>query len=172
MPRGVQHRVVLVGVDDALQPAVRAALRVRAAEPAAVCANLDRARREASAHAGDAHHFIVRIASEADLTALAGLTSSTPGQPVMALLPEGSDLQRLLAAQRAGAGQVVLLPWQQDDFLRALDCLAVQFAPPTREARVLAVCGVSGGAGATTLALNLAFERVFARRNVLRSEEH
>lgn len=167
MPQGVQHRVVLVGVEDALQAPLRDALRQRSAEPAAVCPDLAAARAEARARAGDAHLFIVRVADGEDPARLASLTGGAPGQPVMALLPPGSDLTALLAAQRAGAAQVVLLPWQADDFLRALDCLAVQFAPPAREARVLAVCGVSGGAGATTLALNLAFELVSPRRNVL-----
>lgn len=167
MPQGVQHRVVLVGVEDALQGPLRAALRQRSAEPAVVCADLAAARAEARAHAGDAHLFIVRLPDGSDPASLAVLTASAPGQPTMALLPPGSDLAQLLAAQRAGAAQVVLLPWQADDFLRALDCLAVQFAPPAREATVLAVCGVSGGAGATTLALNLAFELVSPRRNVL-----
>lgn len=167
MPQGVQHRIVLVGVEDALQPAVRAALRQRAAEPARICPDLSTARGEALGHPGETHLFVVRLAADQDPAHISLLTSAVPGQPVMALLPPGSDLNKLLVAQRAGASQVVLLPWQADDFLRALDCLAVQFAPPARQARVLAVCGVSGGSGATTIALNLAFELVAPRRNVL-----
>jgi pilus assembly protein CpaE len=158
MPQGIQHRIVLVGVDGALEPALRAALRGRALAPAAVCADLDAARDEALRRPGDAHLFIVQFGPGDDPSWLSVLTGSLPGQPVLALLPPGADLAKLLAAQRAGAAQVVPLPWQPDDFLRALDCLALQFAPPARDARVVAVCGVSGGCGATTLALNLAFE--------------
>lgn len=172
MPQAVQHRIVLVGVEDNLQIAVCAALRNRSAEPAHVCANLSEARNHALAFSGEAHLFIVQLTAEDDPAQLSRLTASLPGQPVMVLLSLGADVQRLLAAQRAGAAQVVPLPWQADDFLRALDCMAIQFAPPGKEARVLAVCGVSGGAGATTLALNLAFELVQvpgapARQNVL-----
>ncbi|MFO0878616.1 MAG: response regulator [Gemmataceae bacterium] len=89
---------------------------------------------------------------------MTGLTSSLPGHPVLVLLPPGADVSRILATQRAGAAQVVPLPWQSEDFLHALDCMAVQFARVDRDARVVAVCGVTGGAGATTVSLNLAHE--------------
>jgi pilus assembly protein CpaE len=163
MPRGLQHRVFLVGVDDGLQPALRDALRLRGAEPAAVGADLAAARAEALAHPGEVHLFIVQLAACAEADRLGTLTSVLPGQPVLALLPPGADLACMIAAQRAGAAQVVPLPWQADDFLRAVDQIGAQFAPPARRrveegSRVIAVCGVSGGAGATTLALNLACE--------------
>lgn len=171
MAQGVQHRVLLVNVESALQPAVREALRSRSAEPANNHPDVGSAWADALAHPGDAHLFIVQLAVGADPAGVGKLTASLPGQPVLVLLA-GADLPRLLAVQRAGAAQVVPLPWQPDDFLHALDCLAVQFAPPTREAKVIAVSGVSGGSGATTLALNLAFELLHApggpaRRTVL-----
>jgi pilus assembly protein CpaE len=156
----VQHRIVLAGVDDGLQPALKQALRLRAADVSAVCADLPAAQAEALAHPADGHLFIVKLGPDADLTRLAALTSQLPGQPVLALLPAGTDLARVVAVQRAGAAQIVPLPLQTDDFLRAVDCIVGQFAAPVREGRVIAVCGVSGGAGATTLALNLACELV------------
>jgi Flp pilus assembly CpaE family ATPase/CheY-like chemotaxis protein len=158
MQRGVQHRIVLAGVEDSLQPALKQALRARGADVAAVCADLPSTQAEALSHPADGHLIIAQLGPQVDLDRLAALTSVLPGQPVMVLLPAGADLARVVAVQRAGAAQVVPLPWQTDDFLRALDCIAGQFAAPVREARVLAVCGVSGGAGATTLALNLAYE--------------
>jgi pilus assembly protein CpaE len=154
----LQHRVILVGRDDALQSALESALRQRAATVAAVCPDLASARAEAQSHPGHVHLFIVHLAAEPDLGRLATLTSALPGQPVIVLLPPGADLARMIAAQRAGAAQVVPLPWQAEDFLRALDCIASQFTPPARTSRIIAVCGVSGGCGATTLALNLAYE--------------
>jgi pilus assembly protein CpaE len=158
MVRGVQHRVVLVGVDAGLQPALRQALQLRAGTVAAVCADLPAAQAEGLAHPRDVHLFIVHLPPDANLDRLGALTSVLPGQPVMALLPAGADLNRVVAVQRAGAAQIVPLPLQTDDFLRALDCIIGQFVAPVREAKVVAVCGVSGGAGATTLALNLAYE--------------
>jgi pilus assembly protein CpaE len=158
MPQGVQHRVVLVGVDGGVRPALGRALQQRGAEPAAVCADLAAARAEGLAHPGDVHLFVVQLAPGSDPARLGLLTSVLPGQPVLALLPPGADLAALINAQRAGAAQVVPLPLQDDDFLRAVDCIASQFAPAARASRVIAVCGVSGGCGATTLALNLAYE--------------
>src|SRR5262249_34865514 len=145
MPQGVQHRVVLVGVEDDLEPAIRAALRSRRAEPAVVCPDLQAARAEALAHPGDTHLFISQLGDRLMAAPLSLLTRALPGQPVLALAPAGASVAQVLEAQRAGAAQVVPLPLVVDDFLRALDGIALQFAPGLREAQVIAVCGVSGG---------------------------
>jgi pilus assembly protein CpaE len=158
MPQGVQHRVVLVAVEGSVEPAIRSALRSRGAAPASVCVDLQAARAEALAHPGDTHLFIAQFGDTLAADRLSLLTSVLPGQPVLALAPPGATIAQVLEAQRAGAAQVVPLPLVPDDFFRALDGIALQFAPSLREARVIAVCGVSGGAGATTLALNLAYE--------------
>ncbi len=157
MTQCVQHQILLVGVEPRLVDSIRQALQLRSAEPTHQVATVAEARKHALAHVGDSYLFIVQLTADEDLTQLRKLTESVPGQPVLVLLGS-SDFSRLLAVQRCGAAQIVPLPWQQDDFLQAIDCLAVQFAPALRDARVLAISGVSGGAGATTLALNLAFE--------------
>ena len=100
MPQGVQHRVVLVGVDDSLQSALKLALQRRAAEPAALCPDLPAARTEALAHSTDVHLFIVQLAPGADPARLGLLTSVLPGQPVLVMLPQGADLPAMVAAQR------------------------------------------------------------------------
>src|SRR5262249_40499636 len=133
-PPGVHPPPLPGGGAGAPQPAPRSALRGRALAPAAVCPDLDCARDEALRRPGDAHLFIVQLGPADDPAWLSALTGSLPGQPVLALLPPGADLAKLLAAQRARAAQVVLLPWQADDFLRALDGLAFQFAPPAPHA--------------------------------------
>jgi pilus assembly protein CpaE len=150
--------VVLIGVEATVDPAIRTALRTRGAAPASVCGDLGAARAEALAHPNDTHLFIAQLGPELAAARLSLLTSALPGQPVVALAPPGASVAQVLEAQRAGAAQVVPLPLVADDFLRALDGIALQFAPSPREARVIAVCGVNGGAGATTLALNLAYE--------------
>jgi pilus assembly protein CpaE len=167
MPQGVQHRVVLVGVESDLEATLRSALRSRGAEVAAVCPDLPAARAEALANPGDTHLFITRLSDRLDPGRLSLLTSVLPGQPVVALAPEGASVAQVLQAQRAGAAQVVPLPLVTDDFFRALEALSLQFAPTPREAWVVAVCGVSGGSGATTLALNLAYELGQGRRSCL-----
>lgn len=155
MPQGLQHRVVLVGLSPD-RPAVEAALRGRAGE-LADAADLDGALREAAARPGEPLLFLVAV-PPGGAAGLARLTAAAPGQPVIALLPPGADLAALLAAQRAGAAQVLPLPVHGDDLGQALDRVQAQFAPPPRAGLVIAVCGVSGGCGGTTLALNLACE--------------
>lgn len=154
MPQGIQHRVVLVGVEQALEPAIRAALSQRAVESVTVHEDVPSAVADALARPGVAHLFIVQLSS----AGIAALTSTLPGQPVLALLPEGASVAQVVDAQRAGAAQIVPLPFVIEDALKALDGIALLFPPPTREAQVLAVCGVSGGCGGTTIALNLAWE--------------
>jgi pilus assembly protein CpaE len=171
MPQGVQHRIVCVGLAQEVFTSLTPLLHARGGEADVVCSDLVSARADAEGHPAESHLFVVHVAPDLDLARLAALTARFPGQPVLALLPGGTDIPRVLATQRAGASQVVTLPLREADFLQALDCLLVQFAPPPREAHVLAVCGVSGGAGATTLALNLASEIAQApgraRQNVL-----
>src|SRR5262245_1976168 len=82
MAQGVQHRVVLVNVEEALQSAVRSALRARGAAPTLVCSDLPTARGEALAHPGDTHLFIVQLSSQLEAGRLSVLTSVLPGQPV------------------------------------------------------------------------------------------
>src|SRR4051812_19370347 len=115
MPQALQHRIVLVGNEPAIEQAVRTTLRARGTSPAAVCADLDAAVNEAAAHPGDVHLFIVQLPEGEDPAVLASLSEQVPGQPVLALLPPGATLAKLLAAQRAGAAQIVPLPLQADD---------------------------------------------------------
>src|SRR5262249_37426367 len=143
------------GLEPGARPAVEQVLRSRGAEPTAV-ADFAAAMREAEARPGEPRLFVARVPS-AGSDDLARLTAAAPGQPVIALLPPGADVAALLAAQRAGAAQVVPLPLQPDDFGRALDAVLARHAPP-RSAALIAVCGVSGGCGGTTVALNLACE--------------
>ena len=59
---------------------------------------------------------------------------------------------------RAGASEILSLPIQAEEFKAALDRIAVQFVYSVKDTKVIAVAGVTGGSGATTVALNLAYE--------------
>ena len=60
---------------------------------------------------------------------------------------------------RMGASQIVGLPLHAEDFKTALDRLAMQFVySSTDHSKVIAVAGVTGGCGATSLAINLGQE--------------
>jgi pilus assembly protein CpaE len=91
--------------------------------------------------------------------------------PVVALVDTGRDqLATLMAlANRAGATQVVPLPLDTEDFSAALDAVGLEYGYRCANAKIIAVSGVSGGCGATTLAINLASEiaHLFKRRTIL-----
>jgi pilus assembly protein CpaE len=151
----VRHRILLAGINADAGPATAQALRGRTLQPPVSHAGAEEALADALAHSGEMHLIITGPDA---LSGVAGLTAGLPGQPVLALLPEGAGMPMVLAAQRAGAAQVVALPLVADDFLAAVDCIVRQFPVPVQEGRLIAVCGVTGGCGATTLALALAQE--------------
>lgn len=71
-----------------------------------------------------------------------------------------SDGQLILKALRAGAKEFVSLPTTQDELLGALERVVRQRGGGSTEepdkGRVVAVCGVTGGVGTTSLAVNMA----------------
>lgn len=101
--------------------------------------------------------FIVHLDSPHELPAIKRLSGFFPGNPILVLLPNVGDPGLPIAAMRMGATQVVMLPLQADDFKSALDCIAVQCGQTVAN-QVIAVAGVTGGCGATTIAINLAYE--------------
>lgn len=101
--------------------------------------------------------FIVHLDSAHELPAIKRLSSFFPGHPILLLIDARGDANIPIMAMRMGASQVVTLPLQADDFKLALDCIGNQFGLPSKN-QVIAVAGVTGGCGATTLAINIAFE--------------
>jgi pilus assembly protein CpaE len=124
--------------------------------------------RHAAEHLADAANelrlFLAHVPAGHDPKLVQKLKLAFAGSPIIALLADGHDPARLIAAMRAGASQVVALPVQSADFAAALDCVAEQFAPKKLAARVVAVSGVTGGSGATTLAVNLGDDLAFRRK--------
>jgi pilus assembly protein CpaE len=92
------------------------------------------------------------------LPRLRQLTGTFVGQPVIALVDCANDPAVLLGAMRAGAVQVVPLPIVSEDFRAALECISQQFGHAATLNQAIAVSGVTGGCGATTLAVNIAYE--------------
>lgn len=67
----------------------------------------------------------------------------------------------ILKAMRNGAKEFLSYPLNLEDFLSALDRIQQNFTMregdgPTRSSQVVTVCGVNGGVGCTSLAINLA----------------
>jgi pilus assembly protein CpaE len=164
-------KVILIGIDAALLLQVREELlrrqvRIESEQHDAASA-VDSDRRAAEwTGTGDSipRLLVIHLASSQEFDELRRLRGAFPAYPILALLDGGDDPTALITIMREGATQVVLLPVQAEDFKAALDAIAHQYVPSTRPSRVLAVSGVTGGSGATTLALNLAYELASERQ--------
>jgi pilus assembly protein CpaE len=101
------------------------------------------------------------------LLALRQLWDAMPTWPVMVLIDSQGDdraflTSSLINAVQTGASQIVGLPVHSQDFKTALDRLGAQFVnAPDDRTKVIAVAGVTGGCGATSLAINLGQEISF-----------
>ncbi len=85
------------------------------------------------------------------------LTSELPGVHLVAL-SERSDPDRIRAAMRAGYREYVVLPDDVDLLRQAVHEAAYAVPDDEERGEVIAVCGTKGGAGVTSLAINLAAE--------------
>jgi pilus assembly protein CpaE len=106
--------------------------------------------------------FAVDVELASDLAHLEHLSTQYRAA-CMAILdgaPESSaDMLALWhQAMRAGACQIVGRPLDVSDVSKALMCLNRVFGEPTPPCMVVAVTQATGGCGATTLAINLAYE--------------
>ncbi len=86
------------------------------------------------------------------------LSETYHGGRVMAAVNPSEHSQLILAANRAGAAQVAVLPIVGEDFRQALAAINKLFSHNHDVGQAVAVVGVTGGCGATTVALNLAYE--------------
>jgi pilus assembly protein CpaE len=160
--------VVLVGFEGRSGDALRGELCDRRVKIERDFTDAGQAAVHLADSAKEVRLFLAHVPAGQDPKLLQKLKVEFAGSPIIALLADGHDPARLIAAMRAGACQVAPLPIQSADFAAALACVAEQFAPKKPAARVLAVSGVTGGCGATTLAVNLADDLAFRRKlNVL-----
>jgi pilus assembly protein CpaE len=150
--------VVLVGCTESIGTSVKRELLNRGATVEADFPDVRRAA-EGLRHAEDTNRlFIVYLGASQSPDLVSQLSGRFVGQPILALLDGGTNPTAMLGAMRAGATQIVPLPLQPEDFGAALECIALQFGSSASGATVLAVSGVAGGCGATTIAINLAYE--------------
>ena len=78
--------------------------------------------------------------------------------PILAIVdaPHEQIATLLILANRAGAAQVVATPIDAEDLCSGLDAICRDHGLAGTEAKSVAVTGVTGGCGATTVAINLA----------------
>ncbi len=101
---------------------------------------------------------VFHVGSKQDVAELQQFHSRFPSWPILTLIKGNIDPALWIEANRAGALQVVPLPMQANDFLRALEAIGMQYGYQSSQGVILAVSSCTGGAGATTIALNLAHE--------------
>jgi pilus assembly protein CpaE len=163
--------VTLVNCQDSVQRNVLSMLINQQANLDGQYADVDSATTAIREETGAQKLFIVYIPDAGQLPKLRQLVSSFPGHPVMALVDPTTDATALLGAMRSGASQVVPLPIQPDDFKAAMECISQQYGNTSAQNQAICVSGVTGGCGATVLAVNLANEIASQHgRNVILGE--
>jgi len=150
--------VTLVGCQDGVQRSVLSLLINNHANLDGQYADVESAIAALRDSSGPLRLFVVYVPNSTYLPRLRQLTAAFVGQPVVALVDTASDPGVLLGAMRNGAAQVVPLPIAEDDFKSALECIAQQFGHVGSHNQVIAVSGVTGGCGATAIAINMAYE--------------
>ncbi len=150
------------------EPRVLAEVRREALDNLAIVdaefVDLSEALNSLEADPDESRLFIIQVGTNTELGHLKRLSSTFVGHPVIALVDADKDSSMVVGAMRAGATQVVLLPFQSGDFGGALDCIAIQFGLVPARAKTIAVAGAAGGCGTTTIALNLAYEVACAKQ--------
>ena len=101
--------------------------------------------------------LLVQIGADCEADTIRRLTTDLGGWPIMALLPS-QNTEDFLRVNRAGAVQVVPLPLDPVDLQQALCVIGSHADRDSLDRHVFAVTGAAGGSGATTVAVNLAYE--------------
>jgi len=151
-------KAILIGNDESILPNVRRELCNQDVEIEHEYPNVSSTIENLSLHVDEDRLFICKIDSDDPSSKLRRLSGAFAGRPIIVLVDSGVDAPFVVHAMRDGAAQVVMLPWVTADFHEALSSVAAQFGHSAAASRVIAVSGAHGGVGATTLAVNLAYE--------------
>lgn len=118
---------------------------------------------------GETRLLLVHIHSVEDLPALKRIIATYPRYSILVVLDVHNDPTLVVKCMRAGAAQVMHAPVGADDLREALECIDAKQSELATLANVTMVTGAVGGCGATTVALNLAYElsRRDAQRGIL-----
>ncbi len=149
--------VVLVGIAEDLIPALRhelanASVEVECEFHSALMA-IDCLRH----YRKQPRVLLVQIGADCEADTIRRLTTELSGWPILALLPS-QKTEDFLRVNRAGAVQVVPLPLDSLDLQQAISVVGSHADKDSLDRHVFAVTGAVGGSGATTVAVNLAYE--------------
>jgi pilus assembly protein CpaE len=148
-------QAIIVGGSETERSTIRGAVTNLSVTVGYEYDNIDKAIGQRAPLADLSCFFLIKVNSIANMDQLARLSQVFVGKPIVALLNEDSDLSAVLNIQRAGAAQVLLLPFKPEQLRAVLDTISRQFGCPTTNSRVIAVLGASEGCGSTSLAINL-----------------
>jgi pilus assembly protein CpaE len=153
----IPMHVVLVGIDESLIPALRheltnAGVEVECEFQSALMA-IDCLRH----YRKQPRVLLVEIGADCGADTIRRLTTDLSGWPILALLASHKT-EDFLRVNRAGAVQIVPLPLDPIDLHQALAVIGSHADRDSIDRHVYAVTGAAGGSGATTVALNLAYE--------------
>jgi pilus assembly protein CpaE len=156
--------VILIGCGDDVAPHVRRELTGIGATVEFEFQDVSHALDALRSSKGKRRVLILRLEPFESFDDLGRLCHALPDCPAVVLMDSSGDDRiqlnsSFLSVMRLGVSQIVGLPLNPHDFNTALKRIAERSAPPASDrSRVFAVAGVTGGCGATSLAINLGQE--------------
>jgi len=158
MSQPPQPIAVLVSADEKVSQQIRLVLARQSLAIRYEFAGIRQALERLPLEQMEGTYFFCVARSPEDIYDMERLSNAFAGCPLAAILACPHGDRAVVEAMRAGAAQVVPFPVEEDDLNAAVKRLLVQFGHLHGDVRTIAVSGVHGGVGATTIALNLAYE--------------
>ncbi len=156
MPRGA--RVIVFNCDEGFAPSLRADLL--SVDGLKIVAELDDATLLGSAideFSADAAIIHLDPVPQALLTVAGELAAARPDVALFAI-SRTTDAELILAAMRAGFREFLTKPLDRQQLMRAVEKVALTSEERGKQGKLITVIGSVGGAGASTIAINLAVE--------------
>ncbi len=118
--------------------------------------------------------LVTVLGSEDDLAQFRQIGEHFPGWPSLVALTGEYDAQAVVRVNRAGAAQIVPVPWLDEDLHAALERVASHAGLSARPGKLIVVAGVAEGCGAITVAVNIAAEAAdtWQRPTILAEPSH
>src|SRR5579871_4758980 len=156
MNQTMQPVGVLIGSDQDAFQHIRVNLARRSLAVHFEFADFHRALERLPVDTPERTFFFFEIRKPADIKGLEKLSNAFTGCPIAAIFTAPHENKAVMDAMRAGAAQVIPFPMDRDDLDAAINRLLIQYGHYNTTIRTIAVCGIHGGTGGITIALNLA----------------
>jgi pilus assembly protein CpaE len=151
--------IILVGCGESIRGHVRRELTNQLALVQTEFRDVDGALQHfAQLTEPDQSLVLMYVRTQQDLQQLQRLSTALPNKMILALRDRSGEEAMFRNALRAGATFAVPVPIDPEEFTTALSWISRQCGQAPKSTKVIAVAGVRGGCGASTLALNLAHE--------------